>query len=135
MSHSDSCNVVWEAVPFSCRCPTPHLNYGILLWGFKYDKVLKFQKRIITILSLSKYNAHTEPIFKKLKLLEINDILKLQELKFYYKYKKNNLPHNLQLAHKIIYINPLVNIFLQKTVFTLIYLWLLITLQILHSIK
>ncbi len=27
---------------------------------------------------LSKYNAHTEPIFKELKLLKVKDILKLQ---------------------------------------------------------
>ncbi len=33
---------------------------------------------------------------KKMKLLKINDILKLQQLKFYYKYKNNKLPHYLQ---------------------------------------
>ncbi len=42
------------------------------------------------------YNAHTEPIFKTLKLLNVNDILKLQELKFYYKYENNLLPYYLQ---------------------------------------
>ncbi len=73
-----------------------HLNFGILLWGFKYGKVFKLQKKVVRILSLSKYNAHTEPIFKKIKLLKIRDILKLQELKFYYKYKKNKLPYYLQ---------------------------------------
>jgi hypothetical protein len=73
-----------------------HLHFGILLWGFKCEKVFKLQKKIIRILSLSKYNAHTEPLFKKLKLLKVNDILKLQELKFYYKYKNNKLPHYLQ---------------------------------------
>ncbi len=40
-------------------------------------------------MSRSKYNAHTEPIFKKLKLLKNEDILKLQELKLYYKNKNN----------------------------------------------
>ncbi len=55
------------------------LNYGILLWGFKYDKVFKLQKRIIRISNLGKYNVNTEPIFKRLKLLKIRDILKLQE--------------------------------------------------------
>ncbi len=53
-------------------------------------------KKIIRILSLSKYNTHTDPLFKILKLLKVNDIFKLQELKFYYKYKNNKLPHNLQ---------------------------------------
>ena len=73
-----------------------HLNFGILIWGFKCEKVAKLQKKVIRILSLSKYNAHTEPLFKRLKLLKISDILKLQELKFYYKYKNNKLPHYLQ---------------------------------------
>ncbi len=34
-----------------------------------------------------------DPPFKILKLLKVNDIFKLQELKFYYKYKNNKLPH------------------------------------------
>ncbi len=37
-----------------------HLNFGILLWGFKCHIVFKLQKQIIRILSLSKYNAHTD---------------------------------------------------------------------------
>ncbi len=52
---------------------------------------------MIRIISLSKYNAHSEPIFKKLNLLKVKDILKLQELKFYNKFKKIKLPHNLQM--------------------------------------
>ncbi len=32
----------------------------------------------------SKYNTHTEPLFKDLKILQIKDILKLQQLKFYF---------------------------------------------------
>ncbi len=60
-----------------------HLNFVILLCGFKYDKLFKLQKNIVRFLSLSKYNAHTDPLFKILKLLKVNDIFKLQELKFY----------------------------------------------------
>ncbi len=36
--------------------------------------------------------AHIGQIFKSLKLLKVKDILKLHELKFYYKYKNNKLP-------------------------------------------
>ncbi len=46
--------------------------------------------------SCYKYNAHNEPIFKTLKLLKVKDTLTLQELKYYYKYKHNKLPHYLQ---------------------------------------
>ena len=73
-----------------------HINFGILIWGFHCEKVAKLQKKVIRMLSLSKYNAHIEPLFKNLKLLKINDILKLQELKFYNKYKNNKLPYYLQ---------------------------------------
>jgi hypothetical protein len=73
-----------------------HLNFGILVWGHKCEKLAKLQKKVVRILCVSKYNAHTEPLFKTLKLLKISDILKLQELKFYYKFKNNKLPHYLQ---------------------------------------
>ncbi len=56
------------------------------------ERIVKLQKKIVRITSLSKYNAHTEPIFKLLKLLKVKDILKLHELKFYFKYKNNKLP-------------------------------------------
>ena len=45
---------------------------------------------------ISSYNAHTEPFFKNLKLLKIQDILTLQTLKIYHKFRKNNLPNYIQ---------------------------------------
>ena len=73
-----------------------HLNCGILAWGFDLDRVFKLQKKAIRVITNSKYNAHTEPLFKTLKTLKVTDIFKLNVLKFYYKYKKNELPHFLQ---------------------------------------
>ena len=70
----------------------PHLNYSILVWGHNHTKVQKLQKKIIRIISNSKYNAHTDPIFKSMNLLKITDILHLKALLFYYKYTKNTLP-------------------------------------------
>ncbi len=63
-----------------------HLNIGILTWVFHCNRVIKLQKKTLQILNLSKYNAHSEPIFKELKLLKLQDIITLHELKFYYKY-------------------------------------------------
>ncbi len=65
-------------------------------WGYRCERITKLQKRIVRILSLSKYNDHTEPIFKTLKLLKVIDILNLLELQFYYKYKNNLLPYYLK---------------------------------------
>ena len=53
---------------------------------------MKIQKKAVRIITLSKYNSHTEPLFKKLNTLKVEDLLKLQELKFYYKYRHQNLP-------------------------------------------
>ena len=41
------------------------LRYGILAWGFEYQRFVKLQKRFMRIITLSTYNAHTEPLFKK----------------------------------------------------------------------
>ncbi len=69
-----------------------HLNFGILASGHQCERIVKLQKKIVRITSVSKYNAHKEPIFKSLKLLKIRDILKLHELKFNYKYNNYKLP-------------------------------------------
>ncbi len=69
-----------------------HLNYCILVWGYEHSRLNNTLKRVIRIINLSKYNDHTEPIFKKLKLLKIEDILKLNEVKFYYKLQNEKRP-------------------------------------------
>lgn len=74
----------------------PHLNYCLLCWGFSWNRIFKLQKKAMRIITCSKYNAHTTPIFKNLGLLKINDILNLHLFKFYYKYVNNNLPVYLQ---------------------------------------
>ena len=70
----------------------PHLNYGILTWGVKPGRLQKLQKWAIRTMTCSKYNAHTEPIFKKHGLLKIVDLYYLNALKFYFKSKQNLLP-------------------------------------------
>ncbi len=76
-----------------------HLNFCILAWGYKCDRIIKLQKRIVRILSLNKYNAHTDPLFKTHKSLKVQDILKLQKFRFYFKFITNKLPHYLQNLH------------------------------------
>ena len=72
--------------------PRRILNYGILVWGQNYKRIFKLQKRVMRIITCSKYNAHSEPLFKELKLLKLEDIRKLQELQFYYKLVHKQLP-------------------------------------------
>ena len=70
----------------------PYLQYGILTWGFKIGRIEKLQKRAVRIITCSKYNAHTEPLFKTLNLLKVSDMFTLNLLKMYYKYKNQSLP-------------------------------------------
>ncbi len=57
------------------------------------------RRTFVRTLSLSKYNAHTDPPFKTHKLLKVQDIFKLQEFKFYFKFINNKLPYYLQNLH------------------------------------
>ena len=70
----------------------PHCYYGIYAWGFECNRIYKLQKASVRSISNSKYNAHTDPLFKQLKLLKVEDIFTIQQYKFYYKYMSNDLP-------------------------------------------
>ena len=70
------------------------INYGILSWGYESESILKLQKKAVRIISLAKYNAHTEQIFKKLSILKIHDLFSICQLKFYHNYLNKLLPHH-----------------------------------------
>ena len=70
-----------------------HLQFGITNWGFEWDRISKLQKRALRIMTNSRYNAHTEPLFKQLHLLKVKDIFDVQCLKFWYKLVNNELPN------------------------------------------
>ena len=72
----------------------PHINYMILVWGHHHKTITQLQKRVITIrvITLSKYLAHKEPLFKNLNILRVEEIFRLQQLKFYYRFIIVTLP-------------------------------------------
>ena len=76
-----------------CSMVQSRLTYCILAWGFNYQRLVKIQKRFMRIISLNKYNAHTEPLFKSLELLSIKHLFDLSCLKFVYKFKQGYLPN------------------------------------------
>ena len=41
-----------------------HLNYCVLIWGYNCARLIKLHKAI-RLVSLSKYNAHCDPLFQK----------------------------------------------------------------------
>jgi hypothetical protein len=80
----------------------PYLNYGILCWQSKINALVKLQKKSIRIVSGAKYNAHTEPLFNNLKLLEIDDLCSLKKWKFCFQLEHRLLPsyYHANLFHK-----------------------------------
>ena len=67
-------------------------GFGITNWGFQWDRISKLRKRALRIMTNSRYNEHTEPLFKQLHLLKVKDIFEIQCLKFWYTYVNNKLP-------------------------------------------
>ena len=72
------------------------INYGMLVWGFQCSRLNKLQKKAIRVTSCSKYNANTDPLFKKLRLLKVEDIFLISKFKFYYRFLKQGLQVNLK---------------------------------------
>ena len=73
----------------------PHFSYCLLSWGSVIDikhHLFILQKRAIRLISDNNFIAHTEPIFKRLKLLKITDMFQVTVWKFYYKLMNNSLP-------------------------------------------
>ena len=69
-----------------------HLQFGITCWGFEWKIIFKLPKRTLRIMTNSKYNAHTEPLFKELEMLKVSDIFDVQCMKFWYKFVNKSLP-------------------------------------------
>ena len=73
-----------------------HLNFGNLLWGCASDKLIKkiesLQKKCIRNVALEKYKSHTEPIFKKLKILKFSDKLSFCQAQFVHQFRHKKLP-------------------------------------------
>ena len=96
----------------------PHLQYSVLSWGFKMGRLDKLQKRAVRIISNSRYNSHTDPLFKKLNLLKLKDLFELNVLKLFYKYRNSTLPFlRLKYVFWLYYfsqLHPEVNIYSKR---------------------
>ena len=76
----------------------PFLTYGIHVWGLTFPSfltqlfVIKKKKKAIRIISFSEPKSHSEPLFKSLNLLKLNDVIELQILSFVYQWSHRLLP-------------------------------------------
>ena len=74
-----------------------HLNYAILVWGSmlsknKLDKLFKVQNESMRTISNVGKTAHIDPIFKRLKILKLTQMIDLELYELGFKiYKYNHL--------------------------------------------
>ena len=85
--------LVYHAIFYS------HLNYGCAISGLSCDKHLDIirtlQKRCLRIITFSDFDSHSNPLFIDLKILKLDDVIKLNILKFTYEFNHNLLPSDI----------------------------------------
>ena len=69
------CNEIW-----SCGLPS------------SYKCLFIQQKKAIRIVTKSRYNQHTEPLFKRKEILPLYDLINLSKIKFMFDYKHSRAP-------------------------------------------
>ena len=83
-----------------------YLNYCVVVWGncnrTKLEKLFKLQKKALRICMGCHYHAHSAPLFRKLKSLNIFDLYYFSIALIGFFYFQNKLPVNV---HKMFTLN------------------------------
>ena len=73
-----------------------HLHFGSIIYGASNPKNLSaietVQRKAIRVLTRSAYNAHSDPLFKKHKLLKVSDLIQMNQSIFARQFKNGKLP-------------------------------------------
>ena len=73
-----------------------HLTYGCQIWSQnnnpQLNKIITLQKRAMRTVKFTDFNAHTDPLFKDLKVLKIQDYVILQNCLFVHDHLSKKLP-------------------------------------------
>ena len=76
---------------------TSYINYAITSWGYgTIVRLSRLQKKAVRIITKSKYRSHSSPLFKKLKILKVEDTFKIASIRYYHKFVNNTLPEYFQ---------------------------------------
>ena len=74
----------------------PHLSYGILIWGSTYKSYLNTlqlsQNKAMRAITKHRSYERITPIYRKLQILKINDLFKLETAKFMHQFSDKSLP-------------------------------------------
>jgi hypothetical protein len=73
------------------------LHYGNIIWGGRPRSLIKLNKKALRAITKASYNAHTNPIEKRLKLLSIPDIHQIKLLCLYKRHIDNKVPKHISL--------------------------------------
>ena len=78
-----------------------HMLYGCQIWGQNenaklFKKVEKLQKRAMRIMSFSRYDAPSGPLFKKFKILKLKDQITVFNCLLIHDHSRNLLPSSFQ---------------------------------------
>ena len=75
-----------------------HLHFGSIIYGAtstrNMEQIETVQRKAIRVLTRSRYNAHTDPLFKKHKILKVNDLIQLNQSIFVRQFKNGKLPES-----------------------------------------
>ena len=81
-----------------------HLIYGINIWGSAnkatLNELYKKQKQAIRTVCNSKFNAHTEPLFKECNILPLPKLIDYFNLQLMQNFKFNHLPESFEKMWK-----------------------------------
>ena len=73
-----------------------HLHFGSIIYGASNPRILSsietVQRKAVRVLARSKYNAHSDPLFKKHKILKVGDLIQLDQSIFVRQFKNGKLP-------------------------------------------
>ena len=77
-----------------------HIIYGCSVWSMttltNIHIINILQKKCIRIMNFAPFNSHTISLFKDNKILKLNDIIIIEQLKLAFQFKNNSLPTDLR---------------------------------------
>ena len=78
--------VLWTMLFWPWPCPTSLNRFQ------RPNTIIYYPKKAIRIITFSEPKSHSEPLFKSLNLLKLNDVIELQILSFVYQWSHRLLP-------------------------------------------
>ena len=78
----------------------PHLTYCILIWGSTYKSYLNTlqlsQNKAMRAITKQRWSDRITPIYRRLQVLKINDLYKLETAKFMHQFSDKALPASFE---------------------------------------